>query len=155
METAVLEYRLWKGNEQYEAIYHYKGIEYEQIFARRECEFFVKNGVTYKQVSSAIEEWLFIIYVEIFEESAPMSIDLSGSGSMKLEVREYNPLRGHPVIESLYLENHLEVLGYIGSTFTYFHDKEWERDSAEIDEDRMVFALYVTATGFNADRLSD
>ncbi|RUQ24543.1 hypothetical protein ELQ35_21605 [Peribacillus cavernae] len=145
----MLEYRLWKGNEQYEAIYHFDRIDYEQVFSRRECEFFVKEGITYKQVSSAKEEEMFIIYVEIFEEAAPEEIDLSGKGSMKLEIREYNPLRDHPVMESLYLDNHMQVLGYIGSTFTYFHGKEWKRDSAEIDEDRMVYALYVTATGLD------
>jgi hypothetical protein len=41
----------------------------------------------------------------------------------------------------------LDVLSYIGTVYTYYNGWEWERDSAEIDEDRSVYSLYVTKTG--------
>jgi len=145
--NAILEYRLRKGNDHFIPIYHYPEIELEQILARRECEFFVKDGITYKQLSSAIEDHLFIIYVEKVEEG-PLEPEMLSQDGILLEVRELNAIKGHPLITSEYLTNHLDVLSTIGSVYTYHHQKEWERDSAEIDEDRKAFVLYVTPTGY-------
>jgi hypothetical protein len=146
-QKAVLEYRLQKGKEDYVSIYHYPEIELEQILTRRECEFFVKEGVTYKQLSSAIEGNLFIIYLEIYEES-PIEKERPSQPGIRLEIRELNHINGHPLITSDYLTNHMDVLSMIGSVYTYDQGKEWERDSAEIDEDRQVYVLYVTPTGY-------
>ncbi|MED3825265.1 glutathionylspermidine synthase family protein [Priestia flexa] len=44
---SLLEYRLLKLNETYTSIYHYESIELEQVLARRECEFFVKEVLPY------------------------------------------------------------------------------------------------------------
>ncbi|WP_071393627.1 hypothetical protein [Bacillus tuaregi] len=146
--NAVLEYRLRKGNDQFVPIYHYPEIELEQILARRECEFFVKDGITYKQLSSAIEENLFIIYVEIYEEG-PVDAAILTEDGILLEVRELNSLKGYPLLTSEYLTDHLDVLSTLGSVYTYHQQQEWERDSAEIDEDRKAYVLYVTATGYS------
>lgn len=146
-QSVILEYRLQKGPEQFVPIYHYPGIDLEQILARRECEFFVKEGVTYKQLSSAIENDLFVIYVEVYEEGLIEKEEDPKQG-IKLEVRELNARKKHPLITSKYMTNHLDVLSVIGSVYTYDYGKEWERDSAEIDEDRKVYVLYVTPTGY-------
>lgn len=148
-QFATLEYRLKEGKDQFVPIYHYPDIELEQILARRECEFFVKDGVTYKQLSSAIEENRFVIYLEMYEEG-PIEKEDSQEG-IKLEIRELDALKNHPLITSEYMTNHLDVLSVIGSVFTYIHNKEWERDSAEIDEDRKVYVLYVTSTGYSME----
>lgn len=146
--NVILEYRLRKSHDHFVPIYHYPEIELEQILARRECEFFVKDGITYKQLSSAIEDNLFIIYVEIYEEGPPEPAVLIQDGIL-LEVRELNAIKDHPLITSDYLTSHLDVLSTIGSVYIYHQQKEWERDSAEIDEDRKAFVLYVTPTGYS------
>jgi hypothetical protein len=146
-QSAVLEYRLQKGNNQFVPIYHYPDIELEQILARRECEFFVKDGVTFRQLSSAIEDELFVIYVELYEDGLPEKEESSVQG-ISLEVRELNAAKNHPLIANEFVMNHLDVLSMIGSVYTYYHGQEWERDSAEIDEDRKVYVLYVTPTGY-------
>ena len=147
-QASVLEYRLWEGNEQYTPLYYYENIDLEQILARRECEFFVKNGVTYKQVSSALEGNICIIYVEIFEEGPIESIYLSSHNDITLEIRELNVLKNHPLVKTLQFERHIDILTVIGSALTFVDEKEWLRDSAELDEDRMVYVLYGTPTGY-------
>lgn len=69
-----------------------------------------------------------------------------------LEVRELNSLRGHPILFASSFYTHLDVLSYIGTVYTYYNGWEWERDSAEIDEDRSVYSLYVTKTGVTYER---
>lgn len=144
-EWALLEYRLRKRNEEFEPIFYYNDIGLGEILARRECEFFVKEGITYKQLSSAIEDQLFVIYIDKYEEDFNEN-SVAASETIKLEIRELNARRNHPLITSEVYDNHFDVLSFIGSIFTYFEGKEWERDSAEIDEDRQVYVLYVTAT---------
>ncbi|MBB3869369.1 hypothetical protein HNR78_002262 [Parageobacillus toebii NBRC 107807] len=141
-----LEYRLWLGEENYRLLYFYESIDLPQIIARRECEFFVKEGVAYQQVSSALEHDTFVIYVEEYERG-PKEAEVD-SNDLLLEVRELDAENGHPVIATLELPSSLDVMAYIGNSFTYFQGKEWLRDSSEIDEDRKVYVLYVTATGF-------
>lgn len=144
---ARLEYRLYIDEEHYTPLYYYESIDLEQIITRRECEFFVKDGVTYREISSAYEgNEVFVIYVETHNEG-PKDVE-SGSEKLVLEVRMLNHVAGHPLIKKIEVDTHLEVMGFIGSSFTYFEGKEWLRDSAEIDEDRKLYVLYVTPTGF-------
>lgn len=144
---AVLEYRLKKGANQFVPIYYYSDIDLGQILARRECEFFVKGGITYKQLSSAVENQLFVIYVEVYEEG-PIEVEQHKLNAVTLEIRELDVRKSHPLIATVSFDNHLDVLSIIGSVYTYCDGKEWERDSAEIDEDRKVYVLYTTATGY-------
>ena len=55
MNSIVLEYRLYKNELSFEPLYHYTSLGLDEVLARRECEFFVKDGMTYKQRSSALE----------------------------------------------------------------------------------------------------
>lgn len=143
---ALLEYRLRKSRDVFEPIYYYADIDLGEVLARRECEFFVKDGTTYKQLSSSIEEQLFVIYVEKYEEAPPEHQQYK-KGTTTLEVRELNARKDHPLITSMNFDNHFDILSMIGSVYTYFDGKEWERDSAEIDEDRLTYILYVTLAG--------
>ncbi len=150
MKEPILEYRLRKGNDTFEAIYHYPNIELEQILARRECEFFVKEGVTYRQLSSAIEGNQFILYVEVYEEE-PLKDPLFPPEGLILEIRELNLRNNNPVLKIEHHDHHLDILSVIGSIYYYIDGAEWERDSAEIDEDRYVYIVYVKATGYKLE----
>ena len=154
-QTSVLEYRLWEGDDHYTPLYYYEKIDLEQILARRECEFFVKNGVTYKQVSSALEVNICVIYVEIFEEGPIESVHLSSHGDLTVEIRELNSLKNHPLVKTIHFERHIDVLTVIGSTYTFVDEREWLRDSAELDEDRMVYVLYGTPTGYELEGVEE
>ena len=103
--------------------------------------------MTYKQLSSAIEDDLFVIYVEKYEED-PIEESVFFHEGILLEIRELNVIKDHPLIKSEKMVHHLEVLSKIGSIYTYYNGQEWERDSAEINEDRKVYILYVTPTGY-------
>ncbi|XXM72128.1 hypothetical protein ACQ0QQ_21050 [Lysinibacillus sphaericus] len=146
MSRPLLEYRLLKSMGGYEPIFHYPDIELGQILARRECEFFVKEGVTYRQTSSAKEGDLFLIYVDKYEEE-PVTDPLFPPQGLLLEIRELNPRKNHPILKQETYVDHLDILSVIGSVYTYIDGREYERDSAEIDEDRSVYILYVKATG--------
>ncbi|MFP5303424.1 hypothetical protein R2R70_19810, partial [Cobetia sp. SIMBA_158] len=87
-------------------IYYYPEIDLGEILARRECEFFVINGTTYKQLSSSIEDQLFVIYVEIIEEEPPLKKIESTESTVSLEIRELNARNNHPLITTEIFHNH-------------------------------------------------
>ncbi|WP_335871898.1 hypothetical protein [Bacillus sp. 2205SS5-2] len=147
MKRPILEYRLMKSHENFEPLYHYEQIELEQILARRECEFFIKEGITYQQISSAIEDDITIIYVKKYEED-PFE-NVGTEEGIFLEYRELNNRKDHPLIKKEVHSWHLEILHVIGTVYHYLENMEWERDSAEIDEDRRTYVLYMKPTGFS------
>lgn len=151
LANASLEYRLYKGLHSFEPLFYYDSIELDQILTRRECEFFVKDGITYQQTSTAIEENLHLIYVKKVEESEKEKEIFNLNGKLTLEIREFNRRESHPIIHKLEFDKHLEILSHIGSVYLYFKHQEWERDSAEIDEDRLVYVLYMIKTGFTLE----
>ena len=151
MTTASLEYRLYKGPTSFDSLFHYESIELDQVLARRECEFFVKDGITYKQTSSAIEGNTHFIYVKKEEESEKEKEVFNLNGKLKLEVREFNYRENNPIIKTFEFDRHIEILSKIGSVYLYIDNNEWERDSAEIDEDRLVFVLYMIKTGYTLE----
>lgn len=151
MATASLEYRLYKGLHSFEPLFHYDSIELDQIITRRECEFFVKDGITYQQTSSAIEGNLHLIYVKKVEESEKEKEVFNLNGKLTLEIREFNLRENHPIIQKHEFDQHLEILSQIGSVYLYIDQMEWERDSAEIDEDRLVYVLYMIKTGYKLE----
>jgi len=152
VKTALLEYRLFKGRDSFEALFHYE-TTLDQILARRECEFFVKDGITYKQTSSAIEGDMHLIYVEKHDEGEKEKEEFNLNSTLKLEMRQFNSRKDHPMIKMLELERHIDILSYIGSFYHYIDGLEWERDSAEIDEDRRVYVLYMKQTGYKMEGL--
>lgn len=151
MTTASLEYRLYKGPTSFDSLFHYESIELDQVLARRECEFFIKDGITYKQTSSAIEGNAHFIYVKKEEESEIEKEVFNLNGKLKLEVREFNYRENNPIIQTFEFDRHIEILSKIGSVYLYIDNNEWERDSAEIDEDRLVYVLYMIKTGYTLE----
>lgn len=149
MSSLVLEYRLYENEHSFTPLYHYRFLSLDEVLARRECEFFVKDGVTYKQRSSALEnEDYFLIYVDRYEDGPPAKLE---TDRIKIEVRELNVLSDHPVLESYWLERHLDALAMLGTTYIYVEGREFMRDSAEVDEDRGMYVLYVTPTGLELE----
>ena len=91
-----------------------------------------------------------MIYVELYEEK-PMEQEVESDSGIKLEIRELNVRKDYPLLVSESMLNHLDVLSVLGNVYTYIEGNEWERDSAEIDEDRKVYVLYVTSTGYTME----
>lgn len=149
--TYSLEYRLYKGTNSFEPLYHYEEIEIDQILARRECDFFVKEGIVYKQTSSAIEGLLHVIYVAKHNQGEKEKEEFNLNGTMKLEFREFRERTNFPLLKTLEFERHIDILANLGSVYHYLDGQEWEKDSAEIDEDRRVYVLYLIKTGYKME----
>lgn len=142
---AWLEYRLLKEDEGFPVLYQYERISRDEIALRFACDYFVKERIIYEKTSCAAEADRYVIYVKEAEEeqivdSTPRSLYMRG---ILLEVREYKEEGMHyPVVRTHTCRDHEDALLYIMSDYVYIEGREWERTSAEIDEDRGVCVYY-------------
>jgi hypothetical protein len=142
----VLEYRLNDEFNDFPALYHYKNLEREQIYVRRECDLFVKDSVVYKQTSSALEDDRFVIYLEEEKRETPIHTGPTYD-KLVIEVREFKNIGERRILHTFHCFNHDEILGYLGNTYITLFQKEYCRVLAEVDEDRKAYILFVKATG--------
>ncbi len=140
-----LEYRLNDELKQYPALYHYDFSDPYEIFCRRLCDYFIKEKKVYKQTSSSLEDEYYVIYVE--EETDEYVFDQADSYShVTLEVRDYQEYSVSPLIYTYDLYSHEEALSFIGNDYLWIQEVEYEKISAEIDEDRSTYVLYMMKT---------
>ncbi|WP_078434778.1 hypothetical protein [Metabacillus halosaccharovorans] len=140
-----LEYRLNDERNHYPAIYHYSFSDPYEIFCRRLCDFFIKEKKVYKRTSSSLEDEYYVIYVE--EETDEYIFEQAESYThVSLEVREYNEYSVSPLIFTYDLYSHEEALSLIGNDYLWIEEEEYEKISAEIDEDRSTYVLYMIRT---------
>ncbi|MFS0880328.1 hypothetical protein [Metabacillus niabensis] len=140
-----LEYRLNDEMKGYPALYHYDFTDPSEIFCRRLCDYFIKNNIVYHKTSSSLEDEYYVIYVE--EETDEYSFsDAKTYSHVTLEVREYQEYKESPLLYTYDLYSHEEALSLIGNDYLWIDDKEYEKVSAEIDENRSTYVLYMTRT---------
>lgn len=138
-----LEYRLNDERNQYPALYHYEFSDPNEIFCRRLCDYFIKGKKVYRKTSSSLEEEYYVIYVE--EETDEYVFEQADSYShVTLEVRDYQEYSVSPLIFTYDLYSHDEALSLIGNDYLWIQETEYEKVSAEIDEDRSTYVLYMT-----------
>ncbi|MBM7603813.1 hypothetical protein JOC75_001786 [Metabacillus crassostreae] len=140
-----LEYRTNDERNNYPALYHYDFADPFEIYCRRYCDFFIKEKQVYKQTSSSLEEEYYVIYVEKETEEYIFE-DAENYSHVTLEVRDYKEYNVSPLIFTYDLYSHEEVLSLIGNDYLWIENEEYEKISAEIDEDRSTYVLYMTKT---------
>lgn len=86
-----------------------------------------------------------MIYVE--EETDAYVFEQAESYThVSLEVRKYNEYSVSPLIFTYNLYSHEEALSLIGNDYLWIEEEEYEKISAEIDEDRSTYVLYMVRT---------
>ncbi|MTH54575.1 hypothetical protein GKZ89_14315 [Bacillus mangrovi] len=141
----VLEYRLNDPLNGYPAIYHFTDLDPIQIFCRRSCDYFVLEGKVYEVTSTALERDRFVIYLKKDEgeqpfKSAPLDRPLG------IEIRLYEEYSESKEFMYVSCFDHIEVFSRLDSTYLTLRGKEYERVSAEMDQDRLTYVLYVKET---------
>jgi hypothetical protein len=141
-----LEYRLNNKVQNYPIVYYYESMDDVEAAMRFICDYFVKEGKTYLKTASAVEPPNFVIYVEAVEE------DVAEEGNAKnqllpkgiaVEVREYQEgAPNYPVIHQFGFDSQVQAFSYLLADTMILFGQEWEKTSAEIDEDRQAYVYY-------------
>ncbi|WLR51309.1 RNA helicase [Bacillus tianshenii] len=142
-----LVYFIDTGFGRYEEFYHYPVdlISNDEIYARQLCEYFIKDGMQYKLVSNEMEEGSEILVIkkdgraQSFLNEATYPPD-----QIHIEFRQYRQVGDMPLLYTLKVETHWHVIRFLLKDVVDIPDVgQKERDSAEIDEDRKVYVIYV------------
>ncbi|MBO9129858.1 RNA helicase [Bacillus sp. 165] len=149
-----LTYFSLRTDDSYEPLYTYKEgtIDPNEIYARQLCEYFVKNGLQYELISNEMEQNMEMLIVK---EIGP-SIRIEGerlytntNEGLHLEFRQYNSPSDMPLLYTLeinkYGRGHWDIIRYLLKDYIDIPGIGIrKRDSAELDEDRNCYVMYVT-----------
>lgn len=147
-----LEYRLDDEFKHYPALWHYDKLSVSEIVSRMTCEYFVKEGSTYRVTLTVKEpEGMIVIYIskeEFKEDQFEKNYNFIG-----FETREIQNYGDSKLLESKDLFSHDEAMDVLHCDVIYINreDKclEFKLDSREIDEDRKCYVYYGAFTGNN------
>lgn len=147
-----LEYRLLDAIEQYPVLYCYQDIDETEIAARFVCDYFVKDTVLYERQSCATELLTWVIYVKKVEEEVLCYASNSQAArkNIRIEVRHFSEeAEEYPLLFTYEVKSNKEALLYLQSDFFRWSGAEWEKTSAELDEDRLVYVIYAKPSAGN------
>lgn len=143
-----LTYYIKRGSQNYEEFYHYSEdkINEDEIYARQLCEFFTKDGKEYELNSNEMIEDSEVLVLIEKGESRPFLHEKNYNGlGIHLEFRLYRKKGEMQLLSVKKLQNHWEVIRYLLKDVVDVPEHgQMLRGSAEIDEDRQVYVLYVT-----------
>lgn len=145
---ARLEYRWAKPEQNDPVLYAYDGISPEEISTRFVCDYFVKDHHVYEQLRCATGSGgvtaIFVREAEDEEAYNPEVVTQPDWKGIRLEVREFREKAAYyPVLQTLHLSRQSEVRLYLQANQVFLKGQVWVKTSAEIDEDRRVYVLYV------------
>jgi hypothetical protein len=148
--VARLEYRLFDEAQEFPVLYYYDHIEKLEIAMRFHCLYFVKEGAVYEQTSSAVEGDTHVIYVQPSQEDAapwagiPAVVTWKG---IRVELREYQDgATVHLLLHTFDYPHVEDALLHVASDYFTWNEREWQKMSAEVDEDRQVYVYYARPT---------
>lgn len=148
---ARLEYRLLDETRGFPLLYYYDFIDKDEVALRFACDYLVKEGVVYEKTSCAIEPRTYVIYVRTAEDEQAFAggTELPGyRGGIRIELREYKPATAHyPIVHEFRFDEDDDALLLLQSDYVEWDGAEWEKTSAEVDEDRKVYVYYAVRTG--------
>jgi len=141
-----LEYRLFDKANGYPVLYSYENITEAEIAARFVCDYFLKDGVLYQKTACSTEPLMYVIYVKKDEDIISEHNDgLQYDGQkIRVEIRQYTEEEDvYPLFFTYEMKEYQQAILYLQSDFFIWQEKEWQKTSAEIDEDRKVYVLYI------------
>lgn len=143
---ARLEYRLLDEAKGYPVLFTYDHIDKDEVSLRFACDYLVKEHMVYEKTSCAIEAGCYVIYVKSStEEHAVDYVQMAAArwGNVQIELREFHEgAKPYPLVHTYYFKDDDDALLHLQSDYLYLNGREWEKTSAEVDEDRRVYIYY-------------
>ncbi|MED1796100.1 hypothetical protein EDM59_24850 [Brevibacillus nitrificans] len=147
---ARLEYRLLDEANGYPVLFYYERIDKDEVSLRFACDYLVKGHVVYEKTSCAVEPSCYVVYVKRSTEEQAVDYAHTASarwGSIQIELRHFREgTTTYPLVHTFYCKDDDDALLYLQSDYLMHDGQEWEKTSAEVDEDRRVYVYYAQPT---------
>ncbi|WP_246625005.1 RNA helicase [Fictibacillus nanhaiensis] len=117
----------------------------DEKYARQLCEFFVSGQKEYELQSNEMMDDEEILIVKEIGPVKKFSEESSYKGrGIFIEFRQYNNTGDMPLLHVQAMNSHWDVIRYLLKDVVHIpRQGQFQRDSAEIDEDRAVYVIYV------------
>jgi hypothetical protein len=134
--------------DEYEPFLSYKipeNMNHDEKYARQLCEFFVHEGKEYELQSNEMKDNEEILIIKEKGTAKKFADEASYKGrGIFIEFRQYHETGEMPLLHLQALNSHWDVIRYLLKDVVDIPQRgQYLRDSAEIDEDRAVYVMYV------------
>ncbi|MFC4323123.1 hypothetical protein [Litchfieldia salsa] len=136
-----------KTGSSHEPFYEYKkgAINEDEIYARQLCEYFIKDGKEYELYSNEMKSSDEVLIIQEKGIVETFSDEKTYNAGIHLEVRQFKNIGEMSLLHTFHLNTHWEVMRYLLKDIIDIPGlRQMVRDSAEIDEDRRCYVIYVT-----------
>jgi hypothetical protein len=144
--VARLEVRLLDDRERWTLLSAYDPITLDEVSLRFACDYLVRGNKVYETVYSAWEDGMYAVYVrhssdeQVAESGLVFQPDWEG---IRVELRRFHEdWDRYPVVHRFHFHDAREALLALSSRFFRFGEEDWEKTSAEVDENRKVYVIY-------------
>ncbi|MCP8970807.1 RNA helicase [Ectobacillus ponti] len=145
-----LTYYVLRADASYQPIYTYPAgsIDPDEIYARQLCDYLVIQDRQYQLVSNEMEKQEEVLVVEDLGPAVRTDAEPFYKDGVHIEFREYQAPSQTPLLYALvcnpYKRPHWEAVRYLLKDYVDIPAVGLrKRDSAEIDEDRRCYVIYV------------
>ncbi|MFD1738102.1 RNA helicase [Bacillus salitolerans] len=135
-----------KSASTFTPFYEYSSdsIHADEIYARQLCEYFIKDGKEFELYSNELSGDDEILVIEERGEATKFSDEQTYSTGIHLEIRQYKRIGEMSLLYTFHLDSHWEAMRFLLKDIIEVPKLgSLERDSAEIDEDRGCYVIYV------------
>ncbi|KAA0545278.1 RNA helicase [Bacillus sp. BGMRC 2118] len=120
-------------------------IEQDEIYARQLCEFFIKDGREYELYSNEMAGDEEVLIIQEKGAATKFSNEKTYPTGIHMEIRQYRNIGEMTLLHTYQLNTHWEAIRYLLKDVIEVPGYgQMVRDSAEMDEDRKCYVVYVT-----------
>ena len=109
-------------------------------------DYLVKDQHVYEKMSCALEIGTYVIYVRRAEDEQVLDSQLVFAPDwegIRMEVRHFREGTAHyPVVHTFHFHSDEDALLHLQCDFLFIDGQEWQKTSAEVDENRRVYVIY-------------
>lgn len=120
-------------------------INHDEIYARQLCEFFIKDGREYELYSNEMSGDEEVLIIHEKGSAVKFTNEKTYPDGIHMEIRQYRNIGEMTLLHTFNLETHWEAIRYLLKDVIEVPGYgQMARDSAELDEDRKCYVIYVT-----------
>lgn len=120
-------------------------INQDEIYARQLCEFFIKDGREYELYSNEMSGDEEVLIIQEKGAATKFTNEKVYPHGIHLEIRQYRTIGEMTLLHTFELQTHWDAIRYLLKDVIEVPGYgNMVRDSAELDEDRKCYCIYVT-----------
>ncbi|MGM9986460.1 MAG: RNA helicase [Bacillaceae bacterium] len=133
-------------NNNYEELYTFRNSAIDELYARQLCNYLIIDGKQYELISNEMKDNQEILVLKDMGTPATFPDETNISDGLRIEFRHLIDEHNMPLLFTRTILNHNQAIRFLLKDWVQIPEKGmFHRDSAELDNDRGCYVIYVTS----------